>query len=338
MSPRPLTREQFREAVFARDGHRCVRCGAPAADAHHVIDRALFADGGCHLDNGASLCADHHLEAETTSLSVEDVRRGAGITRPVTPPQFEEGQRYDKWGNPILPNGQRMRGEMFGLENVTRALAASGSLALFTDRVKYPRTPHAPWSPGGTGDDMRLRDMSHMAGRRVIGTTKKDGESTTVYPDYLHARSIDGRHHPSRDWVKGFAAGFQGDIPRGWRLCGENVFARHSVAYDALPSYLLGISMWDDANACLSWDDALEWFGLLGVTPVEVVYDGPFDEAAVRAASMPEGEEGTVWRVADAFPYAAFRRSVAKVVRADHVRTDEHWMHGPVVRNGLRAG
>jgi len=48
-------RDQFREAVLSRDRHMCVVCGQPARDAHHIMERRLFPDGGYHLDNGASL-------------------------------------------------------------------------------------------------------------------------------------------------------------------------------------------------------------------------------------------------------------------------------------------
>lgn len=36
----------------------------------------------------------------------------------------------------------------------------------------------------------------------VVITEKMDGENTTLYRDGLHARSLDSRHHPSRNWVK----------------------------------------------------------------------------------------------------------------------------------------
>ncbi len=51
-----MTRDDFRNAVFARDNHRCVICGEPAKDAHHILERRLFPDGGYYLNNGASLC------------------------------------------------------------------------------------------------------------------------------------------------------------------------------------------------------------------------------------------------------------------------------------------
>ena len=37
-----LTRDQFRNGVFARDGNRCVLCGNIAQDAHHILERRLW--------------------------------------------------------------------------------------------------------------------------------------------------------------------------------------------------------------------------------------------------------------------------------------------------------
>jgi 5-methylcytosine-specific restriction endonuclease McrA len=37
-----MTRNEFRQAVFERDNYRCVICGDPAVDAHHIIERRLF--------------------------------------------------------------------------------------------------------------------------------------------------------------------------------------------------------------------------------------------------------------------------------------------------------
>lgn len=48
-----LTRDEFREGVFERDGHKCVVCGDDARDAHHIMERRLFADGGYYMENGA---------------------------------------------------------------------------------------------------------------------------------------------------------------------------------------------------------------------------------------------------------------------------------------------
>jgi hypothetical protein len=47
--------------------------------------------------------------------------------------------------------------------------------------------------------------------------------------------------------------------------------------------------------------------------------------------------EGYVGRLADRFHYRAFRRSVAKYVRKNHVTTDDHWSHKKVVANKLQV-
>lgn len=334
-----LSRDDFREAVFARDGHSCVFCGRSAADAHHILERRLWPDGGYYLDNGASVCAEHHIQCEQTRISVEDVRAACGIKRVVVPPHLYADQAYDKWGNPVMSNGQRLKGDLFFDESVQKALTQGGALGLFSDWVKYPRTHHLPWSEGVNEDDRVIDSLRAFAGRRVIVTEKMDGENTSLYRDHCHARSVDGRGHPSRAWVKQFWSGIRADIPKGWRICGENLYARHSIRYHELPSFFLGFSIWNERNVCLGWDDTLEWFSLLGITPVPVLYDDVFEERSIRKLWSPrdwESREGYVVRVADSIRYADFRTCVAKFVRKDHIQTVKHWIQGqPIERNEL---
>jgi hypothetical protein len=205
-------------------------------------------------------------------------------------------------------------------------------------RFKYPRTRHLPWSPGASKDDVIAEQVERFAGRRVIVSEKMDGENTTLYRDHVHARSIDGRHHPSRDWIKALHGRIAHEVPEGWRLCGENLYARHSIAYDALPSYFTLFSIWDADNRCLDWDTTVEWAQLLGLATVPVLYDGVFDEDWLRELEDEldlERCEGYVVRLADGFAFAEFGVSVAKWVRGHHVQTDQHWMHQEIVPNGL---
>ncbi len=330
-----LSRDAFREGVFARAGGRCVICGATGVDAHHILERRLWPDGGYYLGNGASVCPEHHLACERTTISVEDLRLAAGIDRAIIPPHLYDDMTYDKWGNPCLPNGRRLKGELFFDESVQKVLAEGGVLDLFSDQVKYPRTHHLPWSESVNDDDRVISSLSRFEGRRVIVTQKMDGENTTMYADYIHARSIDSRNHPSRAWVKNLHGVIGWQIPKGYRLCGENLYAEHSIAYRELPTYFMGFSMWTERNVCLGWDDTLEWFELLGVHPVPVVFDGIFDEAAIRKICKSfdwESTEGVVVRLADAISYGDFRHCVAKFVRRNHVQTVKHWMHGQAVK------
>ena len=73
-----LTRDIFRQQVFERDGS-CVICNGPAEDAHHIMERKLWDDGGYHLDNGAALCSGCHFKAETTLIHIDEIRRAAGM-------------------------------------------------------------------------------------------------------------------------------------------------------------------------------------------------------------------------------------------------------------------
>ena len=63
-----LIRQNFRDAVFARDKYACKMCGwkenIEQLDAHHIIDRTLMPNGGYVKENGISLCPDCHKLAE----------------------------------------------------------------------------------------------------------------------------------------------------------------------------------------------------------------------------------------------------------------------------------
>lgn len=339
-TPKLLSRDAFREGVFSRDGHRCVICHQPAQDAHHIIDRRLWTDGGYYLENGASVCGQHHIDCETTVISVESIREAAGISTVIVPHHLYADHKYDKWANHILANGQRLKGELFFDQSVQKILAQGYVLDLFGDKVKYPRTHHVPWSPGIHSDDRMIESMAAFEGKRVIVTVKMDGENTSLYSSGIHARSVDSRHHSSRDWVKNMWSRISAEIPLDWRVCGENLFAQHSIVYEGLPSYFLGFSVWDEMNLCQSWDDTLEWLQLLDIEPVPVIYDGTYDEKKIRSLYDSKRDwassEGYVIRVADAFSYGKFRECIAKFVRHGHVQTTKHWMRGQQIkRNGL---
>lgn len=118
-----LSREDFKSKGFKRDNYTCVFCSLPAHSVHHIIERHLFPDGGYYLDNGASVCEQHHWDVEKTDISVEEVRKACGIINIVLPPHLDPNLSYDKWGNIILDNGMREPGEMFWEDNVQKILA-----------------------------------------------------------------------------------------------------------------------------------------------------------------------------------------------------------------------
>lgn len=125
-----LSREQFKQSVFARSQSKCVVCGAPAVDAHHILERKLFTDGGYYIDNGAAVCASCHLLCEHTRITVEDLRGAAQIATPVVPNTWDASLTYDKWGNRVWPSGLRSAGVLEHDSGMRRALAAGGFLGL----------------------------------------------------------------------------------------------------------------------------------------------------------------------------------------------------------------
>jgi len=334
MTNKLLTRDNFRNGVFDRDKHKCVFCGEPAVDAHHIIERRLWgASYGYFLNNGASVCEEHHLACEMTTISVEEIRIAAGIYKPIIPPHLYSDQVYDKWGNIVLPNKQRLKGELFFDESVQKILRKGQVLNLFTGYVKYPRTYHLPFSQGMNDDDRMMANLDAFEGKRVIVTEKLDGENSTIYNNYFHARSIDSANHESRNWVKNFISTFQFELPVDWRLCGENLYSEHSIHYEDLDSYFYAFSIWNDKNECLPWDESLEWFEMLhkDIKHVPVLYDGIFDKKVIIDLwneSLYDNHEGYVMRLADGFPMSQFRFNVGKFVRKDHINTGDHWRFG----------
>jgi hypothetical protein len=208
------------------------------------------------------------------------------------------------------------------------------------DKVKYPSTPHVSWSPGTHRDDSYHEDEGFLARRPVVVTEKMDGENTTIYSDAYHARSLDTPYHPSREWVGRVAGEIGYMIPDGWRVCGENVYAKHSIEYDDLRDYFQVFSVWNENNFCLSWRETYEWASLLGLDTVPVLYEGAFDRALFESwdeedvCEMAGREsEGYVIRTAEGFPFSEFGMHMAKWVRENHVRTDEHWLRQEITRN-----
>jgi len=350
-----LDRDTFRETCLERDGGRCVICGEVAADVHHIIERRLFTDpgeeGGYFTANGASVCERHHIAAEQTRLSPEELRRAAGIEKVIVPAHLyedgsEAGSRLGKWGDYLLADGfSRSPGELFSDPSVQRILREGGVLERYIAHLRYPRTYHVPFSLGVGPDDRVLADLSSFEGCRIVVSIKRDGENTSIYADgFIHARSPDGLAHPSQSRVRALAARVAYELPAGWRICGENLQAKHAILYHHLPAYFLLISVWNERNECLSWDQTIEWAALLDLPTVEVIYDGPFDETILHSlhrSTDATGDEieGWVMRRTDGFAYRDFRANVAKFVRAGHVPTHAlHWRRGPLVENELDPG
>lgn len=202
---------------------------------------------------------------------------------------------------------------------------------------KYGRTFHLPISPGATSDDKIMSSLDGLMVEDLVVTEKMDGENTTIHAGGSHARSPDSRYHPSRDWLKAFAAGISPYLAVDERIVGENLYARHSVAYDALCSYFLGFA-WIVGDEVQSWDLTQTRFEELGIQTVPTLYRGPyraglFDDLA-QGLDLTR-QEGFVARIADAFVEADMPRRVGKYVREGHVQSEIHWTKAELIPNRL---
>lgn len=205
------------------------------------------------------------------------------------------------------------------------------------ERWKYPRTPHLPYSESRTDDDKTLSSDDHLAAlNEVVVTVKMDGENTTVYPDgYVHARSLEGVSHEWQNWLRGHVWNFCTGIPSDWRICGENLYAKHSIGYkfDSIEDTFQVFHI-AKGGTFLSWDNVKSVCEALGLKTVPEIYRGPYDRKLImdaferykaEAAEHGQEVEGFVVRYSGEFPYHLFDEYVAKYVRANHVQTDKHW-------------
>jgi hypothetical protein len=202
-----------------------------------------------------------------------------------------------------------------------------------SELYSYPRTPHLPESPGATSDDKHAsrETLAHLAsGIELVTSIKMDGGNVSAYRDAFHGRSKDSGTQPWDTYAKKIWSEIRFDIPEGWRLSCESMYARRSVAYENLESPLYIIGIWNEENSLISWADTVEWAQMFGLPTVPPIYVGnDFKEARTAWGKNfnPETSEGFVVRDAGEIPYEKFGKRVAKYVRANHVQTSADWRH-----------
>lgn len=199
----------------------------------------------------------------------------------------------------------------------------------YLNAIKYPKTFHFDFSDSLQNDDRRLETLDSFKGRDVVVMEKLDGENSTIYKDYYHPRSVTDDGHPSRNWLKGFIPKFQYLMHDDFRICGENMYAEHSIRYENLDTFFYVFSVWGNFdNQCYDWDRTENICLNLGLKTVPVLYRGKFDYDLIKTIYQGldfNQQEGIVVRVSDEFHYDDFQTHVAKAVRPKHVATDEHW-------------
>ncbi|AFM04071.1 RNA ligase [Bernardetia litoralis DSM 6794] len=225
-----------------------------------------------------------------------------------------------------------------------------------TSYYKYPRTFHLPYSPKRGSDDKVLIDDTIFEEKYIIVMEKMDGENTSIYPDYLHARSIDSTKDESHRWIERFRNAILPQVQelKNWRICGENLFYKHTIFYQNLESIFLAYSIWleseiENQNYSLSWKETKIIFDKIGISYPKIIYEGIYDKKKIlknfekyKFETQNKEEknrqvEGFVIRLKDSFLYEDFSKSVAKYVCDDfEITSSKHWRYEAKTLNQLR--
>lgn len=292
-----LTREEFKKQTFSRDKNKCIFCEKEAVDAHHIIDRKLWENGGYYLNNSSSVCEEHHIMCETTEISVEEVRKACGITEIVIPSYLNPNLIYDKWGNPILKNGKRAKGEMFFLDTTQKILKKGGMLNHFSDYYLEPFYPLSPWSKKDDTTPV-IKDFSALFGEKIVifeynpeakfyTLTNKE-----IYSDTFSDINIDLE-------VSEFWLDIAMEIPYDFRI---------NVNFDG--KNIIGKNIWNKEE-CLNYEDTAEYFEILSIRIPNILFEGIFEEDKIESLK----HKNFITRPHNKYNYLNFKENTFKNIK-----------------------
>jgi len=216
------------------------------------------------------------------------------------------------------------------------------------DYCKFPSILYLECSPGLDEIDVSKRGLlriSTLVGKPLVVTTKMDGSNVVLRYTEAAARNGLTANHRSFDMLKAIHAGLRELIPVGHQVFGEWLYAKHSIHYLNLETYLQIFALYDTRKRLWrSWEEVENCAKDLGVITVPVLDYIQFDnekELRERMVEMAEkvienGGEGIVVRDMESFSYEEFQSSVGKFVRKNHVKTDDHWSQQPIIKNRIR--
>jgi hypothetical protein len=224
------------------------------------------------------------------------------------------------------------------------------------DFVKFPRTPHLFWLGDEAPRGDKLVDETATAGllsKPVTVEEKVDGANLglSVDPsgriraqnrgDYIDGRALP-QFKPLSAWLAPREEALREALGDGLILFGEWCFARHTVAYDALPDWFLAFDVYDRA-ARRFWSrerrEALVRRVGLASVPQLGAGSGLFDRKGIeklvgtsRIGSVPVEGAYLRWDTGD---WLAAR---AKLVRQGWVQpNEEHWSKRAIEPNRLKG-
>jgi hypothetical protein len=147
---------------------------------------------------------------------------------------------------------------------------------------KYPRTRHLEGSRLQPGDeDLAQAPFSEVAGRNLVVEEKLDGANAALSFDEEGKLWLQSRGHfltggwrerhfaPFKQWAAQHSAALHDRLGHRHVLYGEWLYAKHTIFYDALPSWFLEFDVLDRESG--EWLSTPRRRALLAGSPVEPV-------------------------------------------------------------------
>lgn len=207
--------------------------------------------------------------------------------------------------------------------------------------LKYPKTPHLPFSPEIKDDDIILNEdnCKLFVGCDIVITEKLDGGNCQLFENKVYARTTSKEAtHKSFSAIKQLYSQFSYKVPSNLALFGENMYGVHSIEYTNLKSYFYLFAVLEENSNWWSWDQVQEYAEELEIPTVPILFRGTFSSVneiknwmfkamkdKTTKTGGKDGPEGFVIRKIDAFHNKDFEFHVAKFVRKGHIQTDENW-------------
>ena len=193
--------------------------------------------------------------------------------------------------------------------------------------MKYPRTPHLPFSK--VDADGIITTTRIFTYKEVIITEKVDGSNIAIkfngkYYDLFtrSGKTGKGEFYSQLNQIKFTLP----PIDSKYIIYCEYVAYAHSIDYKEVPSLIFVISILDTkTNTFLSWDDTVKIAKYLGVPTVPFLYRGIitnekelkkicFSFKGKSTISHYANKEGVVVRNSSSFKFEDFQLNVAKCV------------------------
>lgn len=206
----------------------------------------------------------------------------------------------------------------------------------------FPRIKHMYQSPGRTPDDIRSDRnwFDSFSGKYVVAQEKLDGENSGVTNISCYARSKIPTLNPWSVNLRRDIFPYVKDLISDDEIVfGENLYAVHSIEYDRLPSYFHIFAVFNTkSNIWYSWSDVELFAKILGLPTVPVLFKGIINSEKdlmdkinywmSQPSAYGKEKEGVVIRLAGEITPENWNNSIAKYVRANHVRTTKRWDEG----------